>query len=556
MIAPWSAQAATLSIDGLWEWKSPLGELVQEFESRLPKPLPEGSRIELRTGGQLLNVIGTQDPDEYRILKGQFRVSSLSVRIDAESIGYIALSLFGGQQELAKALEAVYEAPPSKTRLRNSSTGEFTDSWVWKFPNFTVLLIPRENGQVQVSITRQLAPTGTSQTVAAGSVRKAAVDLDWLLHTTELWQCDVKAFEQRYVAKTEDEQKDPAQFEWLTAAKDRARFSRKMFANVETKLTMFAGSVKVEEATVEFVNGRVARATISFYNRGDSGEIGAKEFDGLYKKIGQGLGQVFKVNPKSQLLSSNAAVKTVGWVWTTPASVALLEYNEFGGTAKPEFLRLKLAAPNQADWSMGRLAVGVQRMALTKNITRSKTGDVYIAGVPMVDQGAKGYCVAASCQRLFEYMQIPCDQHEMAQLLNVDAERGANALEMQKSLAKVDSQFRVTFKPLVNPELYYDNKGKRRVSLKEFAGIVKEHADKGVPLLWALQLGLFKEEPPLPGEGQVSGGHMRMIIGYNSTTNKILFTDSWGAGHELKSMDATDAYQATLGLYSMSPRGL
>lgn len=174
----------------------------------------------------------------------------------------------------------------------------------------------------------------------------------------------------------------------------------------------------------------------------------------------------------------------------------------------------------------------------------------------MVDQGAKGYCVAASCQRLFEYMQIPCDQHEMAQLLNVDVEAGANAFEMQKSLAKVDGQFRVAFKPLVNPENYYDNKGKRRVSLKEFTGIVKEHADKGVPLLWALQLGLFKEEPPLPGEGQVSGGHMRMIIGYNLQTNKILFTDSWGAGHELKRMNAEDAYEATVGLYSMSPRGL
>ena len=126
---------------------------------------------------------------------------------------------------------------------------------------------------------------------------------------------------------------------------------------------------------------------------------------------------------------------------------------------------------------------------------------------------------------------------------------------MQKSLAKVDGKFRVTFKPLVNPELYY-SKGKRRVSLKEFVGIVKEYADKGVPLLWALQLGRFEEDPPLPGEGQISGGHMRMIIGYNSTTNKILFTDSWGAGHELKRMDATDAYEATMGLYSMSPRGL
>jgi hypothetical protein len=129
-------------------------------------------------------------------------------------------------------------------------------------------------------------------------------------------------------------------------------------------------------------------------------------------------------------------------------------------------------------------------------------------------------------------------------------------MAMQKSLAKVDQKFGVTFRPLINPELYYNSNRKRRVSLKEFASLIKEHTDKGVPLLWALGIGQFQEDPPLPAGGQVSGGHMRMVIGYNSVKNQIIFTDSWGAGHEVKRMDATDAYEATLGLYSMSPRGL
>jgi hypothetical protein len=268
------------------------------------------------------------------------------------------------------------------------------------------------------------------------------------------------------------------------------------------------------------------------------------------------------MSPRSQLISSNAALKTNGWNWTTPTGIALLEYNDYtvrdgsGKPSKPEFLRLKLAAPDQADWSMGKLAVGVQRMALTQNVRKSDNGDVYIAGVPMVDQGAKGYCVAASCQRLFEYMRIPCDQHEMARLLSVDAESGADVMVMQKSLAKVDGQFRVSFRPLVNPLNYYDNRNNPRVSLKEFTAFVKEHVDKGVPLLWGLALGQFPEEPPLPNGGQVSGGHMRMVIGYNAAKNQVLFTDSWGAGHELKRMAAMHAYEATAGLYSMSPRGL
>jgi hypothetical protein len=257
--------------------------------------------------------------------------------------------------------------------------------------------------------------------------------------------------------------------------------------------------------------------------------------------------------------AGSGAVKNIAWVWSSHLGIALLEHNDFqsgGVQGRPEFLRLKLAALDQADWTMGKMSMGVQRMALQKNVTRDPGGDVFIAGVPMVDQGAKGYCVAASCQRLFEYMRIPCDQHEMAQILSVDVERGANALAMQKSLAKVDQKFGVTFRPLINPEFYYGSNRKRRVSIKEFSSIIKEHADKGVPLLWALGIGQYKEDPPLPAGGQVSGGHMRMVIGYNSAKNQVIFTDSWGAGHEKKRMDATDAYEATLGLYSMSPRGL
>ncbi len=387
-----------------------------------------------------------------------------------------------------------------------------------------------------------------------------AANLDVLLNFSMLWQTSAADFEQMYTPKAADpkqQEKNP-QFEWLSASKDRARFSRQMYTNVETKLTMFAGSIKLEEAVVEFVNGKAARATVSFYNRGDSGEIEAKEFDRIFKVIGQNIGQATKVGPKKQINSANAAVPVVGWIWTAPSGIALLEYNEYntpGKVTKPEFLRLKLAAPNQADFTMGKMVTGVQRMELLKRVTKNPAGDVFITGVPMVDQGAKGYCVAASCQRLFEYMRVPCDQHELAKLVSVDAEKGADIFGMQKSLAKIDGKFKVTFKPLVNPQLFYNN-GKRRVSDKEFIAIIKDHTDKGVPLLWALALGRAEEDPPLPGAGQTSGGHMRMIIGYNVAKNQVIFTDSWGAGHELKRMATLDAYEVTMGLYSMSPRGL
>ncbi|WP_170266824.1 C39 family peptidase [Brevifollis gellanilyticus] len=386
-------------------------------------------------------------------------------------------------------------------------------------------------------------------------------DLDSLLDFKSIWTVSVDEFEKKYVARSGTiNWTAPPQFEWLSAAKDRARFSRQMFGEAPLKLTLFGGAVELEEAVLEFVGGKLGRVAISIYNRGDAGQMDNAEFQTLFKKAGQSMGGILQVAPRRQISAGSGAVKNVAWMWTSPQAVALLEHNDFqaqGAAGKPEYLRLKLAAPAHADWTMGRMTLGVQRMELQKNVTKdAASGDVSINGVPMVDQGAKGYCVAASCQRLFEYMRIPCDQHEIAQLLEVDADSGTNILVMQKSLAKVDQKFGVTFKPLVNP-LQDDELGRnRRVSLKEFSSLIKEHADKGVPLLWALGLGQFPENPPLPNAGQLRGGHMRMIIGYNSAKDQVIFTDSWGAGHEKKRMDVSHAYEATLGLYSMAPRGM
>lgn len=397
------------------------------------------------------------------------------------------------------------------------------------------------------------ATVAARETVSSNYVE---TDLDPLLAFEEVWGWTVEDLEKKYRVKKEEAMEAPPQFEWLDAGKNRARFSRKLYSNIETKLSLFGKTLNLEEAVIEFVGGKAGRVTFSLYNRGDSGEIQPKKFHEKFVTAGKTLGQKMKVAPKNMSAAVSGGNKIVSWLWQSPAGLAMLEHNDYSQPGQgPEFLRLKLAAPNQADWSMGKLAVGVQRMALQKNITKTAEGDVFISGVPMVDQGSKGYCVAASCQRLFEYMQIPCDQHEIAQLVNVDAESGANILGMQKSLAKIDGKYQVAFKPHINPEQYYRGYQTRRVSQRQFALIIKEHADKGIPLLWALQLG-HPENPPLPNEGQVSGGHMRLVIGYNTNKGEVIFTDSWGAGHEVKRMKETDAYDATLGLYSMSPRGL
>ena len=58
---------------------------------------------------------------------------------------------------------------------------------------------------------------------------------------------------------------------------------------------------------------------------------------------------------------------------------------------------------------------------------------------------------------------------------------------------------------------------------------------------------------PEPNIPQNAGGHMRLIIGYNTQKQEILFSDSWGAGHELKRMAAADAWTVTTGVATIEP---
>lgn len=547
-------QNFVLDLDPLVDWNNPFslvpGKVDVLFKSVIDK-----------TGGPLWTHFTESESTSfgtgrYDVAKTLFagRLKIQSARVIWREPRTIELSTSEGVSATDEAwlydkLDEVLKVTRRSMVMGDTATAGHT----WRPEKFRVMTLKYSTSAIRITITR---PTGFDP---EGPTAPLAANLDALLNFSAFWTWTVGDFEKSYTPKAakKQDQTHPQQFEWLSASKDRARFSRQMDSNVETKLTMFGGSIKLEEAVVEFVNGRAARATISFYNRGDSGDIEVKEFDRIFKLIGQSLSQVLKVAPKRQIMSSNAALPVTGWMWSSPNGIALLEYNEYntpGKLTKPEFLRLKLAAPNQADWSMGKMVTGVQRMELVKRVTKTPEGDVYITGVPMVDQGQKGYCVAASCQRLFEYMRIPCDQHEMAKLVNVDAESGANIMTMQKSLGKIDTAFKVTFKPFINPELYYSANRKRRVSEKEFLSIVKENVEKGIPLLWGLMIGDKPEEPPL--SRQTSGGHMRLVIGYNLAKNQILFTDSWGAGHELKRMALIDAYDVTMGLYSMAPRGL
>ena len=308
------------------------------------------------------------------------------------------------------------------------------------------------------------------------------------------------------------------------------------------------------------------------------------------------------------------------WPKTTLPTMATLSWSfeDEGKSAeafRPGFIRLAVDGPARlAAASSGRggkkpvVAKGAGKI-VDNVIDESKgRGDVFVDGIPMVDQGQKGYCAAATAERVLRYYGLDIDEHQVAEAAGTTAEEGTSTRAMKNSVEAIGRRFRLgtvvcygdvdkddsariagleaevrtynrTAKKLKKPEISSDTYAKRSGNtvsynpaaldramdpevLKEmkvngaqkpkfmkFKKNVHDQVLKGIPLIWGVTLGMYPE----PGLMQSSGGHMRLIIGFNDKKNEILYTDSWGAGHELKRMPADWAWTITRCLMYMKP---
>jgi hypothetical protein len=193
-------------------------------------------------------------------------------------------------------------------------------------------------------------PIRKSVTLIAPQTVAAPVDLDALLDFDKVWTYSPDDLEKVYRVRIPD-QKEGAQFEWMDAAKTRARFSRKVNPGSITSLTLLAKEMEAQEAIVEFVNGRIARVTITLYNRRDSGAIEPSKFREKFIKAGQHLKQRLAMAPKNTSAAVGPDRKVVRWLWESPQCLALIEHNDYEGAVAqvPELLQLKLAPPRPAE---------------------------------------------------------------------------------------------------------------------------------------------------------------------------------------------------------------
>lgn len=511
-----------------------------------------------------MTMFGGRVPVEKAVLEiSNGRVSKVQVIVGAavgmETLSVEEMKTFRSTCE--SSLNTLFEvdAEPSRVFFGNKSDGASYAS-IWKG---TTAVAALDSGEASKWLSFIMAPpTAEVGSLMTRSERQGQagnddlfLNLDVLLSSPDLWALTPVKLEQIFMMSGF---KETPYFKWLTVDKTSARFARRPYSNVSIDLTVFGGAVPVDEVVLDFKDGNASQMYVSLYNRGDSGDISKVEFDARFKRVGQSLSKMLLVKPLERRPNAQTAVKTNGWLWTAPKTLALLEYNanamEKNGGA--EFMRLKFTPPSGRDQLLNIAAIGqstttLSRSDLPKFVRKEANGDVYISGIPMVDQGDKGYCVVASCQRLFGYLHIPCDQHEIAEIAGSDAGRGTSIGAFAVALDKIDNKFKVRFKPLLikSPNSVSQDRNARP---DHFLAMVQENVDKGIPLLWSLQLGLYPEVPSLAM--QTSGGHMRLIIGYNMAQEELLFSDSWGAGHELKRMKMTGALNATYGVFLLEPK--
>ena len=422
----------------------------------------------------------------------------------------------------------------------------------------------------------------TSGWFLAASAAPAAGDLSPFLSGKKVWEMSADQFSKRYIRG--------GRFRWVSVAKSSARLPR------STQATIGKPKLRVGEVIVRFKEKRVNQIEMSIYNRGDDGMISEEQFKSRLRAIAELIDA--KAGSAHQSLPATGKQTTHRLQWQAKENQFQVEYafikedESKRQRFRPEFIILKAAPPSGGGVVANKLKT---RSDLQREVLRRDNGDHVIKSVPMVDQGQKGYCAVASAERVMRYYGIDVNQHEMAQICN-SSSRGTSGAEMTKALQAAAGKYHTRVLTLFEFS-YSDEKGWKkmekvakaynRLAAKEdkptfdterswipiglllsrgdpqllkqvratgtkyerFKSSVERYVDDGVPILWALQLGVFKERN-LP---QMSGGHMRLIIGYNEKTEELLYTDSWGAGHELKRMPMDEAYTMTMQLTVLQP---
>lgn len=320
--------------------------------------------------------------------------------------------------------------------------------------------------------------------------------------------------------------------------------------------------------SLQAVEGKPAELSIVFANKGDFGELYAKNralelavrsgdrasarsyekaIRDLMKQLGPALEADAKAvetaltpvlgAPRPARMGEVAGLreKALRWDWNGHAFVLSNQEDEYVG------LRIMPVEAADAGGKAERISDAEFKEMLRARVVRRENGDVVITDIPMVDQGPKGFCVPATWERYLRYAGIPADMY----LLAMAGQTGAGGGTYLDSIARaVDGLARRKGRSIEHV----------RTSSLDSARLAA-HINNGLPVMW----GMFVDEAlsdkihkrtaeraamtdPAEWKKRLeedrklarklkpnpNNGHICMIIGYNSATGELAVSDSWG----------------------------
>ena len=143
------------------------------------------------------------------------------------------------------------------------------------------------------------------------------------------------------------------------------------------------------------------------------------------------------------------------------------------------------------------------REALQNSVTVSQQGHVYVANIPMIDQGKKGYCAAATLARVLQYYGYAVDQHALAELAETEgqASEGARGGTHRRNIIRAMQR--------VCNGTPFRLKSIRKTQPQALLAVIEQ----GIPIIWFVP------------------GHARLLTGVHPSKNEIVFSDTWGAAY-------------------------
>ena len=389
-----------------------------------------------------------------------------------------------------------------------------------------------------------------------------------------LWDVSGAAIQQQY----------PGFFRWEDNRKNRLRFNR---VSSKKDLTLFA--VPLQEVVCEYRQDQLDAIQVSVYNRGDAGMMSARDFEALVDRLLRETARQFgggRIPDRRKV--SMAQGRLYACSWQSSGMNITLRWS-ISSRNVPEYILLIFQNPQSGG---GRIRKELKAKTSTRDLKsllrRDPDGTVYMI-VPMVDQGAKGYCAAATVARVLNYYGAEADQHLIAQLAQSDAEGGTGIGKLMEGLDRAQGRLGIRVKTYCSclstqndwmkfikeynkyarrnkiaeidvKKCYVNQNGTRsfspdlamsRMSFKAMQQVraldrdareaffrqIRESVDAGLPLCWT------------------TPGHMRLITGYQPKTGAVIYSDSWGAGHEKKVMSGVEAWSITRHLFGILPRG-